>query len=284
MNARIDLPLRQLLKQVYELNWKCFAKPIEASELSASAIVFAPHQDDETLACGGTIIQKKRLGASVQIVYLTDGSESHPNLIDPKHLCEIREQEAIAAVEILGVSSEDVTFLRFPDGQLAAHTEAAIAQIAEILLKHQPAEIFIPHQQEPDYIPDHSATYRIVSAAVQRAKMPLRIYEYPVWLWDHYPWVCYKRVWSGKFRWYRSLCKTLSGSCHMGWILLHDFRYCVDIQADLDLKYKALTQYQSQTTQYIADPRWRTIVDFSNGDFLRCFFRDQEFFYRRDRQ
>src|SRR5207248_577693 len=45
-----------------------------ADELGRSAIVFAPHQDDEVLGCGGTIVRKLRAGADVTVVFLTDGS------------------------------------------------------------------------------------------------------------------------------------------------------------------------------------------------------------------
>lgn len=279
MKAKIASTFRQFIRQLYDLSWKCAAKPVEPSQLSHSAIVFSPHQDDETLACGGTILQKKRAGAAVQIVYLTDGSGSHPALIDPQHLAQIREQEALSATHLLGIPAADVTFLRFPDGALTIHAEAALSQVTEILLKHQPTEVFIPHHQEPDYIPDHSATNRIVKTALQRAGMMPLIYEYPVWLWDHYPWVGYKREWSGKVRGYRSLRRNWRLSSRMGWILLRDFRHTLDIQDDLDLKYKALMQHKTQTTQYLVDPRWRTISDFSKGDFLRCFLRDQEIFY-----
>jgi LmbE family N-acetylglucosaminyl deacetylase len=44
-------------------------------------VVFSPHPDDETLGCGSTIIKKKRLGADVTIVFMTDGSKSHPHFI-----------------------------------------------------------------------------------------------------------------------------------------------------------------------------------------------------------
>lgn len=37
-------------------------KPLSTKELAASAIIFSPHQDDETLGCGGTIIRKRQGG------------------------------------------------------------------------------------------------------------------------------------------------------------------------------------------------------------------------------
>jgi LmbE family N-acetylglucosaminyl deacetylase len=35
-------------------------------------VVFAPHPNDETLACGGTIIKRLREGFNVYIILMTD--------------------------------------------------------------------------------------------------------------------------------------------------------------------------------------------------------------------
>src|SRR5687768_6580034 len=56
-----------LLRSVMER----LATPLGEEELGRSAMVFAPHPDDETLGCGGTILQKRRAGASMRIVFMT---------------------------------------------------------------------------------------------------------------------------------------------------------------------------------------------------------------------
>ena len=58
--------------------------------LDQSAVIFAPHQDDETLGCGGTIILKTQAAAQVTIVFLTDGSTSHRRFISAAKLTQIR--------------------------------------------------------------------------------------------------------------------------------------------------------------------------------------------------
>ncbi len=59
-------------------------------------IVFAPHQDDETLGCGALIAHKRNDGQPVHVVFLTDGSCSHPNhpRVTPVEIAELRAQEA----------------------------------------------------------------------------------------------------------------------------------------------------------------------------------------------
>ena len=51
-------------------------------ELARPAVVLAPHPDDETLGCGGTLIRKARAGAPLKVVLMTDGARSGRGLID----------------------------------------------------------------------------------------------------------------------------------------------------------------------------------------------------------
>ena len=101
--------------------------------LDRSAVIFAPHQDDETLGCGGTIILKAQAGPTVTIVFLTDGSTSHRRFISAAKLTQIRKQEALAAAELLGITSEAVHFLDFPDGRLSHCHGAALREVSSLL-------------------------------------------------------------------------------------------------------------------------------------------------------
>lgn len=84
---------------------------LEDSKLCASAIVFSPLPDDETLGCGDTIIRKRKLGAEVSIIVMTDGRKSHPGLISGDELRSLRRSEALEAGRMLGVTDDDVIFL-----------------------------------------------------------------------------------------------------------------------------------------------------------------------------
>jgi LmbE family N-acetylglucosaminyl deacetylase len=81
-------------------------------------IVFAPHQDDETLGCGGVIRKLINLGNAVLVVFLTDGSTSHARYLPSNELINLRRGEALNACEVLGVQDSFIQFLEFPDGQL----------------------------------------------------------------------------------------------------------------------------------------------------------------------
>jgi hypothetical protein len=60
--------------------------------------------------------------------------------------------------------------------------------------------------------------------------------------------------------------------------MLKDFRFSVDIEEVLEVKRAALDQYKSQMTRLIPDPRWQTLPELSNGEFLACFFQPREIF------
>jgi LmbE family N-acetylglucosaminyl deacetylase len=245
------------------------------TDLGGSAIVFAPHPDDETLGCGGTIIKKRRTGADVKIVFMTDGSYSPDDLMSADELRSIRLNEALAASRLLGIDGGDVVFLEFEVGKLGENLDSAINRVTEILLKQPSREIFIPYYKDKHLLLDHVATNRIVVSALQVLGRKAIIYEYPIWFWwNFWPWT------SVYTRSRRKTLKFLKKSLASGLSLLRDFRCSVYIGDVLELKRAALDQHKSQMTRLVPDSRWPTLGDVSNGEFLECFFQEHEIFYR----
>jgi LmbE family N-acetylglucosaminyl deacetylase len=151
-----------------------------------AAMIFAPHQDDETLGCGGLIALKRRQGTPVSVVFLTDGSHCHGDVAEPakQALVVTRREEALSALGHLGVSVAEVDFLNYPDGGLGALADAARTEmerrLAEIIHRGAPEEIYVPHRR--DSHPDHEAAFRLVAAAIRASSCRPIVYEYPVWL------------------------------------------------------------------------------------------------------
>ena len=246
-------------------------------DLSKSAIVFAPHPDDETLGCGGTIIRKKAAGAAIKLVFMTDGSGSHASLIAPEQLSEIRQQEALAAARALGIEAPDVTFLNFGDGQLDQHLEAAIARVSEFLQVNPVDEVFVPYHREPPA--DHAATYQAVAGAIARLSANPKIYAYPIWYWEHWPWMA--PAGSGKRDRLRQLKATVTSG--FGAKIFTDFQHSVCIEGAIAQKKAALNQHASQMQKPAERPEWPTLGDVSQGDFLACFFQNYEIFHSPSR-
>jgi len=116
-------------------------------------LVFSPHPDDETIACGGYIATAVQNGSSVWIALITDGN---------KHGKErIRYAEFYNATRTLGIREHQLFFLGFPDGGLRKENPDKLRQSFErIILTVKPEIVFAPHPL--DHHPDHQITGKIV--------------------------------------------------------------------------------------------------------------------------
>ena len=240
-----------------------------ALDWRAPAVVFAPHPDDEVLGCGGTIALKALAEAPVQIAIMTDGRTSHAQFVDAPTLIEMRRSEAIEASRSLGLDPSCYTFLQCEDNRLAEDADRARARVCELLQRHRPAQVFVPHRR--DRLPDHVATYQIVTSAVRECGRRVTVLEYPVWLWNSWPWTRERLGWRHAAT---GLPRTLRGGAEIA------FGCCVrvDVRSVLAKKREALQRYRSQTQRRGDDPRWPVLSDVAEGTFIECFYSGVELF------
>jgi LmbE family N-acetylglucosaminyl deacetylase len=249
---------------------------VSSADLAASALVFSPHPDDECLGCGGTIIKKKRAGATVKLVHMTDGSKSHPDFMCREDMRALRGREALNAAAALEV--DQICFLDFEDSALTRHLKHATDRVAEILRQEEPEEVFIPYLREPvRQAEDHIATTNIVLAALRSYPGKVTIWEYPIWFWLHWPWV----GWLQKDPYIRTrhIAKN-SAQQLLGLRAFTELRQSIDISDVLDEKMAALAEHRSQMTQLVPNAAWSTLGRISKGQFLECFYGHREFFRR----
>ncbi|WP_036476642.1 PIG-L deacetylase family protein [Myxosarcina sp. GI1] len=239
--------------------------------LTSSAIVFSPHQDDETLGCGGTILQTKQAGGTVKIAFMTDGSGSHSHLMPESKLVSLRQQEALAAAKVLGLQTEDVFFLGFKDGELTQQRERAISKVREILQQERPTAVYIPYFRETH--PDHFGTNQIVTAALKEYEEKVTVYEYPVWYWHHWPWT---RITGGRQE--KISLSKIALKAWLGWQIFREFDCYVKIDRVKKRKRDALMQHRTQVERLVDDPNWGILSDVSDGEWLDCFFQPYEIF------
>jgi LmbE family N-acetylglucosaminyl deacetylase len=165
------------------------SQPIEPS--CKPTIVFAPHQDDETIGCGGVIALKRQQGVPVKVVFLTDGRNCYqgspaPIPISAEECVRMRQQEAVTALKTLGVDASDIVFLKHQDSMLGklelAQRQAAIEEIQQLLQQIRPQEVYLPYYN--DMHGDHIETYNLVSAALKSVDASVDIWQYLIWsLW-----------------------------------------------------------------------------------------------------
>lgn len=116
-------------------------------------MVLAPHADDETLGCGGTMYLYSLAGIEVHLVVVSDGGKIFSSVYDGKEVVSRRRQEALSASKILGV--KQITFLDFPDGELAEHKDDIRKKLDDIACSLNPDLIFAP--SPTDLHADHIA-------------------------------------------------------------------------------------------------------------------------------
>ncbi len=150
-----------------------------------TALVVAPHPDDETLGCGGTVALLARSKVRLFVAFITDGGASHPShaLYTPGMIAEIRKAEAKSAAAILGLEPDRLFFLDAKDGTLAGlhgKGKALIAaRVADMILETKPDAILLPCRR--DGSSEHDAAFLIVADALARAGLRPRLLEFPIW-------------------------------------------------------------------------------------------------------
>lgn len=182
MTAR-DLGRTALRRGCDALLWVARRRATVATGEAAtrSCLVFAPHPDDETLGCGALLSQRSAAGARVEIVVATDGRNSfRSEKLTPDELAAVRHDEVLAALAVLGVAPEQVTFLGFEDGSLAGEVEALTARVGEAIGRADIDDLVIP--LAIDGHPDHRALASAVLEHVRVAGHGGRILGYPIWL------------------------------------------------------------------------------------------------------
>ncbi|MDH7569439.1 MAG: PIG-L family deacetylase, partial [Armatimonadota bacterium] len=181
-------------------------------------LVVAPHCDDETLGCAGVLQHAVGAGGEVLVVFVTSGDgfglaawQSNPGVrLRPRHFMALavrRQREARAALAHLGISSNRVVFLGYPDRGIAhlwlnywsssqpytsPYTrvsrcpyrdarrpgtpyagENLLRDLEELIREFQPTRIYGPSPNDDH--PDHWASACFVRAAVERLGLEERV-------------------------------------------------------------------------------------------------------------
>lgn len=101
-------------------------QPFAPITAQSRILVLAPHEDDETLGCGGLIQQAVAAGSQVRVMYLTCGDHNQLAFmvyrrrpwLSPRvnrNMGETRISEAIEAMAFLGIPARQLVFLGYPD-------------------------------------------------------------------------------------------------------------------------------------------------------------------------
>lgn len=142
-----------------------------------SVVVLAPHPDDESLGCGGTLALLRGRGASVRVAFATDGEATRGAALSADETRRRRRSEALAACGQLGVAAADVGFWGLPDGGLAASTHELVPLIESAVAETRADGLFLP------WFLDGHADHEALNAALASATLPpgLEVWGYETW-------------------------------------------------------------------------------------------------------
>jgi LmbE family N-acetylglucosaminyl deacetylase len=148
-------------------------------------MLIAPHPDDESLACSIVLQRAVRDGATIRVIYATDGDDNpwpqrvlgrkwHVTDADRRRWGKLRRLEALSALRVLGVDRQGTDFLALPDQGLTTllrtDCRSAIERAVEIIRSWSPTHLLIPSVS--DTHPDHSALAVILRLALAEISEP----------------------------------------------------------------------------------------------------------------
>ena len=153
---------------------------LDGPPVRGRALVLAPHPDDETIGPGGTVIQHATAGDEVRVLFVTAGTSGDPTgEADPAEYAALRQREARAAAEVLGVSGVD--FWGYPDGFQVNENDLAsvVPRMVDFLADVAPAVVYAPHPG--DQHSDHYVVSVVLCRALAALPRPPDAFGYEVW-------------------------------------------------------------------------------------------------------
>lgn len=141
------------------------------------ALVVAPHQDDEAIGCGGSVLAHVDAGGEVKVVIVHEGSGDAEALGRTKEeMRDLREGESASCASLAGLGSP--TFLRCPALDQAGIDYSA-GRLREIIAEYRPDVIFSPSVF--DHHQDHVNTSIALADALEGNSSKIEVYSYEIW-------------------------------------------------------------------------------------------------------
>jgi LmbE family N-acetylglucosaminyl deacetylase len=251
--------LRPRLRVLHRRLLVALAHDATAETATRSALVLAPHPDDETIGCGGSILLKTTAGTPVRVVVAADGGN------------EERRAECREACRHLGVPPNDVVFLGFVDGSLAPESVELCEKLGDLLHDFAPDEIYAP--SAVDAHSDHQALATSVVQLQAAGLAPRAVLRYPIWFWNRWAWVDRATP-----RWRQQLQLFARPILH----LVNNRMLVVRIDDQSAQKRLALAAHASQVEELPGAPDRRTL----DPQWLKLFMGNDELFFmaRRSRR
>ena len=151
--------------------------PFHSTDLTGKRVlVLAPHPDDETFGCGGSLAIHTAAGDSVKVIFLTNGARGDmTGRYERNAYISLRQNEARSACAELGIS--DIEFWPYEDRTLAECPDA-LERLIFLLNDFCPELVYAPSSIE--FHPDHRAAAVLIFDAVKKCSCGFDIVSYEV--------------------------------------------------------------------------------------------------------
>lgn len=165
----IDLAMRVMNTEFFSKELVPLPLPIKDLR---SILVMAPHQDDEVIGAGGTLLLASASGVKIDVLYVTDGAAKNPGYAESSlDSIRIRNQEAqeVCARLNAGIHHLNISNLR-PEP-----TVSHLDQLSDLILAIKPQVVMMP------WILDSPAKHRLVNHLLWLANRRTRLPDLEVW-------------------------------------------------------------------------------------------------------
>ena len=142
-----------------------------------TALIVAPHPDDETIGAFGLIRRLRAIGTTIRVIVVTDGGASHPasRRWPRDRLVRERRRETLRAMARLRIGHGAIAFLGLPDGSLPDAAGECRRRLGRAI---RPGIDLIVGPASDD---DH-ADHRVIADALRRIRLGgTRRLAYQVW-------------------------------------------------------------------------------------------------------
>ena len=131
-----------------------------------TVLAITTHPDDMEINCAGTLLKCALRGDRVVVCHLCNGDLGH-EIIMPEELAKIRAEEAKTSGKLAGI---EVIWGGFKDVEIYSDNKESRDKVVDVIRTVDP-DFIITHDPN-DYMPDHTATSRLVFDASFSATVP----------------------------------------------------------------------------------------------------------------
>ncbi|RST72567.1 PIG-L family deacetylase [Siminovitchia acidinfaciens] len=163
----------EYIRGIYKYPGKMLGRKFPNNNINNNidVLVFAAHPDDDVLGLGTTLSRHSQKGDTIKIIFVTNGSKGVGeswNIRESESIrrSEVRYREAVQALAVINIPSENIFCLGYPDGGTQRYLKNMSVDILMLIQKYNPGRIYV-HCIEGGH-GDHDMTSFVVKSICEK--------------------------------------------------------------------------------------------------------------------